>query len=89
MFASILGFAPMLLNFALSVAGRFLSPKNTRYAGHAASLIVQGLTLAERIREAHESGRDITDAEIAAATDAAVKAADQFGRVLAELQDRP
>ena len=85
MFATIFGFAPMLLNFALSVAGKFLSPRNTQYAGHAANLIIQGLTLAGRVNQAHDDGRDITDAEIAGATDAATKAADEFSRVLAEV----
>ncbi len=86
MFATILGFAPMALNLALSVAGKFLSPKNTQYAGHAANLIIQGLSLAGRVNQAHDENRDITDAEIAGATEAAAKAADDFGRALAERQ---
>ncbi len=86
MFATILGFAPMVLNLALSAASRFLTPKNTQYAGHAANLIIEGLSLAERLQRAHDQGRDITDAEIAAATDAATNAADEFNRVLSELK---
>lgn len=86
MFATILGFAPMALNFALSVAGKYLTPKNTQYAGHAANLIIQGLSLAGRVNQAHDDGRDITDAEIAGATEAAVAAADDFAQALAELQ---
>ena len=45
MFATILGFAPMALNLALKMASKFMSPKNTQYAGHAANLIIQGLSL--------------------------------------------
>ncbi len=86
MFATIFGFLPMALNFALSVAGKFLSPKNTQYAGHAANLIIEGLSLAGRVGEAHDEGRDITDAEIAGATEAAMAAADEFALALAELQ---
>ncbi len=86
MFATILGFAPMALNFALSVAGKFLSPKNTQYAGHAGNLIIQGLSLAGRVNQAHDEDRDITDAEIAGATEAAMAAADEFSQALAELQ---
>ncbi len=86
MFASILGFAPMALNLALSVAAKFLSPNNTQYAGHAANLIIEGLALGNRISQAHDEGRDITDAEIAGATEAATAAADEFDLVLAELQ---
>ena len=86
MFATILGFATMALKFALSVAGKFLSPKNTRYAGHAANLIIQGLSLAGRVNQAHDENRDITDAEIAGATEAALRAADDFALALAELQ---
>ena len=86
MFATILGFAPMALNFALSVAGKFLSPKNTQYAGDAANLIIEGLNLATRVGQAHDAGRDVTDAEIAGATEAALQAADDFALALAELQ---
>ena len=86
MFATILGFAPMALNLALSMAAKFLSPKNTQYAGHAANLIIEGLSLASRVQQAHDAGRDITDAEIADATEAAMAAADDFSRALAELQ---
>lgn len=87
MFATILGFAPMLFNFALSVAAKFLSPKNAQYAGHAANLLIEGLALGNRIARAHDEGRDITEAEIAGATEAAAKAADDFSRALAELQE--
>ena len=38
------------------------------------------------MNQAHDEGRDITDAEIAGATDAAVKSADDFALALAELQ---
>ncbi len=86
MFATILGFAPMALQFALSVAAKFMSPKNAQYAGHAANLIIEGLSLGDRIARAHDAGRDITDAEIADATEAAMAAADDFSRALAELQ---
>ncbi len=89
MFATILGFAPMALNLALSVASKFMSPKNTQYAGHAANLIIEGFGLASRISQAHDEGRDITDAEIAGATEAAAKAADDFSRTLSELQANP
>ncbi len=86
MFATILGFAPMALKLALSMAGKFLSPKNAQFAGHAANLIIEGLTLGNRVSQAHDEGRDITDAEIAESTAAAVAAADDFSRTLAELQ---
>ncbi len=86
MFATILGFAPMALKLALSMAGKFLSPKNAQFAGHAANLIIEGLSLGNRVSQAHDEGRDITDAEIAESTAAAVAAADDFSRVLAELQ---
>ncbi len=86
MFATILGFAPMALNFALSVAGKFRSPKNTKFAGHAGNLIIQGLSLAGRVNQAHGEDRDITDAEITGATEAATAAADEFAQALAELQ---
>ena len=86
MFATILGFAPMALNLALSMASGFLSPKNTQYAGHAANLIIEGLSLATRVSQAHDDGRDITDAEIASATEGATKSADDFSRTLAGLQ---
>ncbi len=89
MFATILGFAPMALKLALSMAGKFLSPKNTQYAGHAANLIIEGLSLGNRVSQAHEEGRDITDAEIADSTAAAATAADDFNRTLAEMQERP
>ncbi len=86
MFATILGFAPMALKLALSMAGKFLSPKNAQFAGHAANLIIEGLSLGNRVSQAHDEGRDITDAEIAESTAAAVAAADDFSRTLAELQ---
>ncbi|MFQ5954012.1 MAG: hypothetical protein ACE5JZ_03000 [Kiloniellales bacterium] len=86
MFATILGFAPLVINFAMQVAGQFLSPKNAQYAGHAANLIIQGLSLAERLQQAHAEGRDITDAEIAGATAAAAKAADEFTSTLERLK---
>ncbi len=86
MFATILGFAPMALNLALSVAGKFMSPKNAQFAGHAANLIIEGLSLGGRVQKAHDQGRDITDAEIADATEAAVAAADDFNRALADMQ---
>ena len=86
MFATLLGFAPMALNLAMSVAGNFLSPKNTQYAGHAANLVIQGLSLADKINTAHAAGRDISDAEIAGATEAASKAADEFSATLAQLK---
>ncbi len=89
MFATILGFAPMALNFALSVAAKFLSPKNTQYAGHAVNLIIEGLILFSRVHQAHDEGRDITDAETRGATEGAKKAADDFSRTLAEMQAAP
>ena len=56
------------------------------FAGHAASLIIQGLSLAGRVNQAHDEDRDITDAEIAGATEAALQAADEFALALSELQ---
>jgi len=79
---------PIVIRAALEAATTFLSPRNAKVAHHVANLSLQALDIGLALKRAHDEGREITDAEVQGATDAALGKVDDYLRTLEELRAR-